>query len=73
MKHLYSMESVEENIEKYMSEGYARLQAVAMSIAAARTAYKKDNPATSTFPKHLAPGGVINTYMKGEVSDGQKE
>ncbi len=73
MKQLYSMESVEKNIEKYVSEGYVRIQAVAMSVANARANYKKDNPATSTFPKHLAPGGVINTYMKGEVSDGQKE
>ena len=70
MKQLYSKESVETKINELVKQGYDRLSAVAMSVSEARNSFKKDHPEQSAFPKHLAPGGVISTYMKGGVEDG---
>jgi hypothetical protein len=70
MNTLYTKEFVETKIEKLVGQGYDRLSSIAMSVSEARNNFKKDHPDKSTFPKHLAPGGVISTYMKGGVEDG---
>ena len=70
MEKGFSREIVDLNIDMLVADGVHPQVALAKAVGKARTEFKKKYPDTVNFPKHIAIGNIVKTYMTGGEDGG---
>lgn len=68
----YAKKNVENNIEKLKLKGHSMTVAISIAVSYARGLFKRERPEISTFPPHLAPGAITQTYWKDGGDNGEE-